>query len=150
MKVRGGFIVTAIVLACVVLIWNLGEKMYWTYYPFEPLIVHESIKILNQDPIYPGSTLAYAITFTKKLPLQATITRQLRNHYIYTMAETNPPMKEIGKKRTEWAVLPIPKYAECGTYTLRWTATYEVGPDKRPIHVTVDSEPFEIVAGVNK
>jgi hypothetical protein len=121
-----------------------AEKYYWRYWPFEPLKIY-SIKVMNADKkVSAGGTLAYEIDFDKKMDICPEVTRQLRNAFVYTYAASNPPLRKLGRQKV-WVPVPIPRAAEYGKYRLHWTATYEIGPEKRPISVSAVSDEFEVV-----
>ena len=137
------FLVCLIIMACLSIALT-AEKFYWRYATFEPLKIY-SIKIINPDnKAYIGGKVIYRIDFDKKMSIVPKVTRQFRNTYVYTLAPIYPPLKPLGRQQAVDSI-PTPMVAEFGTFTLHWTATYNVGPEGREISVCVVSDPFEIL-----
>jgi hypothetical protein len=137
------------ILVCLVLVTTLAiytqvERMYWRYWPFEPLEIY-SLKIMNVDKkVQAGETLAYELSYNKKMDICPTVSRQLRNAFVYTYAESTPPLRKPGAGKV-WVPIPIPRAAEYGKYRLHITYTYEIGPEKRPVMVSAISDEFEVI-----
>lgn len=133
-----------LVIMCIVLCGLWAERLYWAYWPFEPLIVH-GIKIINPDnTVCAGSNLLYQMEIEKQMDVPAKVKRQLVNSYIIDYPAIEPPDKPLGSQVVTTTV-PVPEYADAGLYHLRWAVEYEVGPDKRPITVRTESKPFMVV-----
>lgn len=118
-----------------------GERLYWKYGFFEPLIIEGNIKIINPY-VAPGDTLYWQMTYTKKMAIIPNITCQLINHIIYTVTVDPPVAKPLNVKQTCVFPLVIPRSADYGQYKMVRTYRYPVGPDGRIITKTVESEPF--------
>lgn len=143
-----------VVLVCLIIltIISIGltaEKYYWQYWDFKPIIVY-GIKIINPDKkAHPGGQLYYEIDFDKKMNVYSTITRQISDTYEYKLVPYCPELEKLGRQQVKEHI-PIPRVAQYGTFILTWTDTFEVGPEKRKISVSVVSEPFEVVPDPNE
>lgn len=134
------------------------ERLYWQYWNFEPLIIHGKMQVLNKDKtIYPGEILLLRVDFTKNLLILPTeIRTQMFNSFVYDLTpETKFPaaaMKPLGRQQVSFP-LPFPRAAEYGKYHIHRTWVYRMGPYKREVAVTAESEDFYSVAqagGENK
>lgn len=121
-----------------------GERLYWKYGNFEPLIIEGKVKILNPK-VYPGEDLFWQITYTKKMDIIPSISCQLVNYVVYTITVDPPASKPLNVKQTCVFPLRIPRAADYGQYKMIRTYRYPVGPNGRIITKTVESEPFWVV-----
>ena len=130
-----------LVTMCVVLTGFWIERLYWTYWPFEPLTVYD-IKIINPDEtVCAGSNLLYEMDIDKKMRASYKVKRQLVNSYIIDLPSLEPPEKPLGRQKVMTS-LPVPAFADEGLYLLRWNAEYFIGPDKRSIVIYAESKQF--------
>jgi len=117
-----------------------GIVSFWLYYPYVPIVIEEPIKIVNTK-IVPGGRIIYELKIDKRMPLAATIHKQLINHYVitYSTITGNVP---VGK-RIMRVDISVPPYASAGEYKLRWEGVYKPNP-LREVSVVAYSEPFKI------
>jgi len=116
---------------------------FWLWWPYNVMAVSEPIRIINPGKIaVPGEELIYELCYTKTTSMSATVSKNLINDYIITLAPVkgNLPAGQNLKKKI--SVL-VPGYACAGKYRLRWVAHYQVNP-LRIIQVEAWSEEFYI------
>jgi hypothetical protein len=137
-------IIWSLVMMVIILLVMNGENWYWRYWPHNPITVC-SLKISPETrTVYPGGFIYYTIEYEKNMDIIPTIHRQLVNTFVYTLSPTFPGLKPIGRNKTT-AIVPIPRMAEYGEYQMRWTAVYEIGPEKRVITRTAISDTFRVI-----
>jgi hypothetical protein len=139
------------VLVCLIImaltgLWMKGEQAYWQYWNFEPVIIHSEILPVKNygTPLRPGDILKYSVDGTKTMDVVCVVKRQLINGYVIDFEAVEPPAKKLNERKTVPASLPLPKNIDAGTWRLRSTWECYVGPEKRPIRVTRESEKFEV------
>jgi hypothetical protein len=134
------------VLAWVMLVSVLAAwaRVGWVlFYPYEPMVVTGRMKVLDKV-VQRGEQVFYLLDAEKKLPLTATVTRQLVNHFVMTMPAFASNIK-TGKVAIA-IPMEIPDWATPGTYYIRNTYAYVVSEfPKRTVTVMAESEPFEVV-----
>lgn len=116
---------------------------FWLCWPYQPMVFHAPIKILNSGhKVEPGGQLVYEANITKRLAVEAIVSRQLINNFVITYSPlvSNIP---IGKRIMK-IKLGIPQSAEPGEYKLKWEGHYQVNP-LREIVVIAWSDPFEVI-----
>lgn len=128
-------------ILCLILGGLWAEKLYWAYWPFNPITIHQ-VKVTN-DPVCAGMNMIYEMDIIKHMPIAPTVKRQLVNSYIIDYPIIEPPEKKTGRQKVP-AVLHIPSFVDPGMYYMRWTAAYDIGPNGRKISVTVESPPFTV------
>jgi hypothetical protein len=137
-------IVWSVILTAIILLIMNGENWYWRYWPHNPITLY-SLKICPETKkVYPGGFVYYTLDFDKKSTIIPILYRQLINSFVYTLTSTTPTEKALGRQKTT-ATIPIPRMAEYGEYQIRWTASYEVGPEKRVINRSILSDAFLVV-----
>ncbi len=130
-----------LVIMCMVLTALWAERLYWAYWPFEPLKVY-GIKIINpNETVCAGSNLLYEMDIDKRMDVPSKIKRQLVNSYIIDFPVLEPPDKPLGRQKVV-TTLNVPAFADEGLYYLRWAVEYSIGPDKRLVTAHVESKPF--------
>ena len=130
-----------ILCAVVSLLWV--ERAYWTYWPFEPLVIR-SIEVKNAgNTVCAGSMMIYEMDITKNIDAPVKVRRQLVNSYLLDIPALEPPAKPLGDQIVP-AYLDIPSFAEEGTYFMRWSADYSITPD-RVVTVKTQTKPFKVV-----
>ena len=128
-------------LMCVVLSGFWTERLYWAYWPFNPLTVY-GIKVMNPEGIVcAGTNLIYEMDVEKHLDVPARVKRQLINSYIIDFPILEPPDKPLGRQKVV-TTLNVPAFADEGHYYLRWATEYILGPEKRVVTVHIESKPF--------
>jgi hypothetical protein len=121
-----------------------AEKFYWQYWPFVPSIVH-SIKVTNPGKVVcPGENMTYEVDIDRKIPGPVTVKRQLVNSQVISLPEAKLPAKPLGRQLVS-AYAPTPRSADYGTWYMRWTAEYPIGPNGRIVQVSKDSEEYRVV-----
>lgn len=133
-----------LILIAIVSVAMWAETLYWRYWPFD-IIEVSKIKIDHPGKtVRAGDLLRYSMDIDKKMNLPATVKRQLENSYRIDFPAQEVPAKALGRQ-TVRGYLQIPNFADAGVYRMTWTAEYEIGPEKRIIAVSTDSEPFTVV-----
>jgi len=124
-----------------------GLVTYWLLWPYPTIIIHnEPVPIVSMhNGTKRGDILRLHMVWTKYTPVGADVSRMLIHCstkeiiVIYTGSSLVP----AGEHDRD-IVVPIPSWVPAGHYRLRTTYTYQVNP-LRPISVSWESEPFEIV-----
>lgn len=114
---------------------------FWLFWPYNPIEIND-IKILNPNKeIAPDGFLIYEMDIDKKLPLAATIHKQLINDFIITYSSiySNIP---VGKRKMK-VKIKIPKSAELGDYVFKWEGVYQVNPIRK-VSVSFISDSFVV------
>lgn len=143
-KIKEAILVVICILAIVTLfMW--GERLYWDYWPFNPLTVH-SLEILNKDhKVCAGGSVLYRLELTKNMECSVVIKRALEDGHVINYPIQHSPSRSIGHHNI-LGVLPVPTYADGGVYTMRWEGDCFLGPrNDRMIPYSKESESFEVV-----
>jgi hypothetical protein len=123
----------------------IAERAIWRYWPFEPLKMCPTIKVMNPGKVVmAGSMMIYEVSFDKTMPVACTIKRQLINSYRVDYDALTPPQKELGPQKAVSSI-HVPSYADAGEWFMRWTAECYVGPENRIISITRESERFQVI-----
>jgi hypothetical protein len=133
-----------VLMGALTLEWQI-ERLYWQYWPFNPLEI-KSFEIFHPELIRnPGDVLQYTITYDKlddKVPI---IHRELLNTRRYFYTDVPAKVKEVGYDRSSTDSLTIPRDGDPGEYKIYWQACYYYGPDKkREVCVGKISGPFYV------
>jgi hypothetical protein len=118
-----------------------GTFLYWMYYPYKPLIIHD-LRILNEPKI--GGEIKYEVEYSKLSDLNSTITRELVNSHaiIFPTVVSHVPVTGKDNRKIKKDVLPL-KGIVPDTYYFKWSATYEVNPI-RTVTISARTECFEL------
>ena len=131
------FIFTALSILIILALEGESERLYWSYWPFNPLKIH-SFNIINPEVVrHPGEMITYELIYDKNTNDVPMITRELRNTMRYFFTDERARDKSTGKNLRFTDMIRIPRNAEYGLYRMYWCATYRLGPEgKRIIEVT--------------
>jgi hypothetical protein len=135
----------ALLTAIIILSLN-GERWYWKYWPMTPAIVY-GIKVTNPGKtVCPGQPMTYEVDIDRKLKGPVTIKRQLVNSAVITLPSSEPPEKPLGRQIVP-AQVPTSRAADYGEWFMRWTAEYELGPEKnRTETISMNSDKYHVVS----
>lgn len=141
-KVLGSCWPMRIAAAVIIVTWL--QLTWWLYYPYKPFVLDKPVHILNaHNEVVQGGLLRYALHYDKRLPIPATITKQLVNTFLIT---ATPLIGNIAVgKGSLISGMRVPARADVGTYVLKWEAAYQVN-HFRKIIVSSVSEPFQVIA----
>jgi hypothetical protein len=115
-------------------------------YPYKPIIIHSPMPVLNPGKsIKAGGVIRCEFKSNKMMPLSATVTQQLINSFVFTLA--SPPVEDAPPGKSSLVIpLPIPLWAEPGVYHIHNTYSYVVSEfPRRVVTVEADSENFTII-----
>jgi len=117
---------------------------FWLFWPCTPLVIQESIKILNKDKVVQqGGELIYEVCYDKRVETQISIVKHLVNSYMITYSPVDGNLL-YGKGKVK-RKMPIPLSADLGKYKMWWTTEVPVNPLRKTL-VGAWSEEFEVVA----
>lgn len=120
------------------------EKWYWRYWPFEPAVIH-SITVTNPNKeVCAGDDMTYLVEVTKTLDVPCTVKRTLINSQMLFYAPIQPPRKPLGYQHVS-ASIHVPRGADYREYYMGFTIDYEIGPEKRIVSVSKNSEKFRVI-----
>ena len=121
---------------------TVGVCAWWLFYPYEPITI-DYIKIVNPNKeVMAGHLLTYEIKYTKKMDISGTLSRKLRNSYNIELADVAATAR-VGSD-SDFVTIPIPRFADKGSYILDWSASYQVNPLRR-ITVQKSSDQFQVL-----
>ncbi len=121
-----------------------AEKWYWAYWPFDPAMVY-SITVTNPNKqVCAGTDLTYVVDIDKKMNVPVTVKRVLVNSVETVLKSSTPSFRGMGRMKVSINV-PIGQFHERGDGFMRWTAEYEIGPNKRIISRHMNSDTYRVV-----
>lgn len=119
------------------------ERLYWTYWPFEPLVVRGiTVKNVN-GTVCAGGRLLYSLDVTRATDAPVKIKRQLVNSFQLDFPAIEPPSKLLGDQNV-LAYLDIPSFTEEGLHFMRWEAEFALN-QYRTVTVKAETKPFTVV-----
>ena len=120
-----------------------GVIAYWVLWPYEPIVIKEPMKIINQNKtVKAGGTLVYEMDFVKNMPLPGIITKQFIDGVVVTCAPIIGNIK-VGHTVKNFPA-KVPGFMNSGLTVMKWSATYKVNPI-RWVTVVAWSEPFYVL-----
>ena len=136
-------------LCCILdlfLIFTVGFVLtlwYWYLRPYNPLVVVEPVKILNEDKtVVAGQMLFYQVNFIKNTEIKPVINRRLIDGISFDLPPASPNNK-LGESTKNPAII-IPNILPAGEYILESTACYQMNP-VREICVIYLTEEFKVI-----
>jgi len=115
------------------------EDMYWKYWPFDPATIH-SIKVVNKE-VCAGGDMHYVVEITRNMNVPCRVKRSLVNSSLIPYPVLEPPAKPLGYQKVD-ASIHVPRSAEYREYYMPFTVDYLIGPNKRVISRSMNSERF--------
>lgn len=115
--------------------------VYWKYYPYEPLIIHD-IRILNKPKI--GGDLIYEVEYSKMMDLNSVVSKELVNGHriMFPAVVSHVPLTGKDKRAVSKGVLHLNSIVP-DKYYFKWSVTYSPNP-VRTIVVSASTECFEL------
>jgi hypothetical protein len=120
------------------------EDAYWKYWPFDPATIH-SITVTNPGKaVCAGSPMKYEVEITKNMDVPCSVKRTLVNSSLILYPAEYPPRKKLGYQKVP-ASIHVPRAADYREYFMKFTIDYEIGPNKRIVSRSKDSELFTVI-----
>ena len=120
----------------------LGTYFYWSFYPYNPLVVEEPIEIVTHE-VNAGEYVTYRITYCKNMDLPVTISRRFVDGLVFTIPQFTTYLNDTGC-RTQDIFIEIPEKLPAGEYNLNTDFIYQVNPIRK-IKVNAESEKFTVI-----